>query len=348
MKEARLRTGANALFCVSKDVQGPATLGFIEPAVLLPPSFLTLGEDAQRSIVCHELLHVRRNDWLVTFLEEVAGALLWFHPAVWWLLAEAKLTREQLVDAEVVQMTGPAPYIEALLSMAVVSKGRLAVPAAPFFTEGHLVHRMRSLLANTRRSFLRLCASYVSAACVLGLVGWTVLVLFPLNGEAQVVITSAGLRPPVVDLVQGKRALKAAARQMQFKLRVPAPQGAVPDVVYFMNVEPPTGGQDVGMASPPPPPPPPPGPPGPPLKVFGLGVRALRPGAIASPEEVQRFMASFPERSLVEVIQGEDGTVHKVTVTRRPADATTSIPFDAHIFDSLAGPAAAGATNGVH
>src|SRR5436190_2971147 len=182
IREARTFTGAEALFCISKDVAGPATLGFFDPVVLLPATFLSLDEDAQRSIACHELMHVRRKDWLVTLLEEVAGSLFWFHPAIRFLIAKAKLTREQVVDAEVVRMNAPGPYIDALLSMAVASKPRLALPAAPFFTEGHLAHRMRALLASPRRSLTRLCISYACTACVLVLAGWAVLILFPLNG----------------------------------------------------------------------------------------------------------------------------------------------------------------------
>jgi len=45
-------------------------------------------------------LHVRRHDWLITLIEELAGTLLWFNPAIWLLLAQTRLAREQLVDAE--------------------------------------------------------------------------------------------------------------------------------------------------------------------------------------------------------------------------------------------------------
>jgi beta-lactamase regulating signal transducer with metallopeptidase domain len=335
IRDARKYTLADALFCVSEDVDGPATLGYRNPVVLVPRSFLALDEDAQRSIACHELLHVRRNDWLVTIVEEVAGAVFWFHPAVGWLLAKAKLTREQLVDAEVVRMTAPAPYIEALLSMAVVSKGRLALPAAPFFTEGHLAHRMRALLSNPRRSWWRLSISYVSAVCFLGVTAWVVLVFFPLNGEAQVVMS---------------------ARPNDFNVLVTAPPITQRDVIYFENFEA-SGrfsgivggcpGCDAGLLPPPPPPPPPPPMPGPSIR-SERGIRILRPGQFASPEDIQSFIASLPERSLVEVTQAEDGTIQRVMVqSRRLSDAKTSIPIGAGTFFHVAGPDPADSANGV-
>jgi beta-lactamase regulating signal transducer with metallopeptidase domain len=323
IREARRYTGADALFCLSEDVSGPATLGCREPVVLLPRSFLTMDEEAQRGIACHELLHVRRGDWLATIIEEVAGAVFWFHPAVRWLLAKAKLTREQLVDAEVVRMTAPAPYIQALLSMAVVSKGRLALPAAPFFTEGHLLHRMRSLLSNPQRSWWRLGISYVSAVCFLGVTAWVVLVFFPLNGEAQIVMT---------------------ARPTEFNVRVTAPPVTQRDVLYYANFE--ASGRFSGLLRPPPPPPPPPMPEQP-IRV-GRGIRVLRPGQFASPEEIQRFIASFPERSLVEVTQADDGTIRKVLVqARRLADAKTSIPVGVGTFIHIVGSNPAEPANGI-
>ena len=38
--------------------------------------------------------------WIV--LEEHARALFWFHPAVWWLIDQLQLTREQVIDQLVV------------------------------------------------------------------------------------------------------------------------------------------------------------------------------------------------------------------------------------------------------
>jgi len=119
IKQACLRTQADALFCVSQKGIGPVTFGFFRPVVLLPESFVSLDAEEQCGIACHELLHVRRRDWLVTVIEEVIAALFWFHPAFWWLVVQARLAREQLVDAEVVSlMSSREPYINALLIMA--------------------------------------------------------------------------------------------------------------------------------------------------------------------------------------------------------------------------------------
>ncbi|MEO8372527.1 MAG: M56 family metallopeptidase, partial [Candidatus Solibacter sp.] len=90
---------------ISDAVSSPVTFGFIQPTVLLPANFHELEASAQEAILCHEVLHVRRKDWLWTVAEEMIRCVFWFHPAIWWLLGEIGLAREQVVDREVVEVT---------------------------------------------------------------------------------------------------------------------------------------------------------------------------------------------------------------------------------------------------
>jgi beta-lactamase regulating signal transducer with metallopeptidase domain len=335
IREARQLTGSDATFRVSATIDGPSTMGWIDPVVLLPPSFLSLDKDAQRGIACHELLHVRRRDWLVTILEELAGAVFWFNPGVWWLLAQAKLSREQLVDGEVVQLTAREPYIQALLSMAVVSRGRWALPAASFFTRGHLIRRMRLLLDDARKSAVRLFLSYTAIGCTLAIVMWSAFTWLPLARDPHIVIAA----PPAQPVRLSIRHLDApmARRMAEFYMRLPAPEEEE-DLRYFVQVTPADvpGAAEVQeniLAFGPPPPPPPPPPTSGPFSFLALrGVRMVRPGEIASPEEIQKLRDALGERAVLEVQQAEDGTVQRVTIqARRLRDEAnsvrTSIPF---------------------
>lgn len=182
--QARSIVKADAVFCAATGV-GPVTFGFFRSVVLLPESFASLEPQAQLGIACHELLHVRRNDWLVTLLEEVVASLFWFHPAIWWMLGQTRLAREQVVDAEVVRLTSaPEPYIHALLAIAG-ARARLDLAPAPLFLhKRHLIQRMHFLLSEDSMSKLRLFCSYASMAAILALGGWAVLVSFPLVGRA--------------------------------------------------------------------------------------------------------------------------------------------------------------------
>ena len=96
-EDLQRRLGVFADVQVSGDVSGPVTFGFLRPVILLPEGCL---ED--ESIACHELVHVRRRDWLFTVIEECVLSVFWFHPAMWWMVAEIQLAREEAVDREVV------------------------------------------------------------------------------------------------------------------------------------------------------------------------------------------------------------------------------------------------------
>src|SRR5262245_41646083 len=165
--------GANAQFRASESIQGPVTFGFRRPVVLLPQSFLEMSPDAQLNVACHELLHVRRNDWLMTVLEEFAASFLWFQPTVWLLVSEIRLSREQLVDAQVISLTDSREsYIDALCSLANAKWEADLSVASLFSRKRQLLQRMHFLLSEVSLSKFRLLSSYASIAAMLALTGW--------------------------------------------------------------------------------------------------------------------------------------------------------------------------------
>jgi len=73
---------AEADLRISAAIASPVTFGFRKPVVLLPARFPELDAPIQEAILCHEVLHVRRHDWLFTVAEELVRAVFWFHPAI--------------------------------------------------------------------------------------------------------------------------------------------------------------------------------------------------------------------------------------------------------------------------
>src|SRR5262245_12826202 len=107
----------------------------------------------QDAILCHEMLHVERRDWLFTLLEELVRAVFWFHPAIWWLLGEIQLAREQAVDREVVDRTqAREAYVDTLLAIAGAGAQPDLAPAPLFLRKRHLKQRVVSILKEVRMS----------------------------------------------------------------------------------------------------------------------------------------------------------------------------------------------------
>jgi len=351
IRRARELTRADARFGISRHIDGPATVGHIDPMVLLPESFPMLDHEAQLSIACHELLHVKRNDWMVTLVEEIAAALFWFHPAIWLLLSQAKLSREQIVDAEVVTLTSaPAPYVQALLVMAGAAKSFSAIPAALFLTEGHLPRRVRALLSKHRNSGARLFLSYVSIAALLTIAAWCAMVWFPLTGDAQTVEAAAlaHIHPPI--LVARAKAPTSETNPSTFTIRVPGPEAPAQDTLFYSRgtVSGPEPNRIIIVLRPPSLPSPPfPGPFG---VLAGQGIRLFRPGDRVTSEEIADMQAAIGARALLEVTQNEDGTVRRITLQgRRLSDEIHTRPFNLGSESDSAIPAdSTGAADSVH
>jgi TonB family protein len=172
LRDAQALVGVEPTFYFSERVSVPVTFGWLDPAVILPAPFEQMDESYQRAIACHELLHVARRDWLVNLFEELVLAFFWFHPAVWWAMRSIRLAREQVVDNEVVALTGARkPYLHALLEIAGAARA-MPVPAPLFLLENQLARRVALLVKDVRMSKRRLIASLVIALAVLVATGW--------------------------------------------------------------------------------------------------------------------------------------------------------------------------------
>ncbi|HXB74220.1 MAG TPA: M56 family metallopeptidase [Candidatus Acidoferrales bacterium] len=171
---------------ISDAVASPVTFGFRKPVVLLPARFPELNAALQEAILCHEGLHVRRRDWLFTLAEEVVRAVFWFHPAIWWLLGEIGLAREQAVDREVIALTHQREeYLDALLAIAGAGPQLDLAPAPLFLRKRHLKQRVVSILKEVRMSKARLISALTAGLGILAVACWFVTSTFPLTAAPQ-------------------------------------------------------------------------------------------------------------------------------------------------------------------
>ena len=170
LRNALAEVRAHAEFYYANPLAGPVTFGFFRPLVLLPFSFIQMPVEAQRAVAVHELLHVRRNDWLAGLIEELLVAAFWFHPAVWLIVSEIRLAREQAVDRAAVELLGDrAGYAQTLLAMSGTAPPPDCALAGPFLGRGHLFKRIHSLLKENSMPVHRTVFAYgVVVAVVAG------------------------------------------------------------------------------------------------------------------------------------------------------------------------------------
>lgn len=136
--QARLHTLAQALgmgarrrvallICDSSE-DGPFAAGLLRPVVVMPAALLLrMPADLLEALIAHELAHIRRHDYLVNLLQGVVEALLFYHPAVWWLSRRIRIERELVADDLAATATG-APRRLAL-ALAELDRHRASASA---------------------------------------------------------------------------------------------------------------------------------------------------------------------------------------------------------------------------
>lgn len=196
-----LDRSADASVMISDEVEGPATIGVRRPIILLPRSVLHMSAAVQRAIVCHELVHVRRRDWLATIGEEIWCALLWFHPAARIIASRLSLARETVVDEITIRLTRDRrAYAEALLAFSDPQPH--VVGATPFIGRHTLSQRISLIAQEVPMSRFRAASSLAVALAVAG--GMTMLAAdrLPMSAsgpvQAEVFTPGNGVTLPTV------------------------------------------------------------------------------------------------------------------------------------------------------
>ena len=115
---------------VSSDrVEMPFACGLVQPTIVLPASAASWGDDLRRTVLFHELAHVRRRDLVGHTLGRFACALYWFHPLVWTAAKRLRAESERACDDLVLSCGARASdYAEHLLRM-VIGVRRHGAPA---------------------------------------------------------------------------------------------------------------------------------------------------------------------------------------------------------------------------
>jgi HEAT repeat protein/beta-lactamase regulating signal transducer with metallopeptidase domain len=116
---ARLDVGPVAGVVISSHAAMPFTYGLFRPVIVLPASAEEWTTERCRSVLLHELAHVRRRDLLTNAVVQIACVVYWFHPLVWLAARRVRIEAERACDALVVRAGMlPSDYAGDLLEIA--------------------------------------------------------------------------------------------------------------------------------------------------------------------------------------------------------------------------------------
>ena len=127
-------------------VSVPMTWSLFRPVILVPAGSAAWSEEIKRSVLLHELGHIRRGDGLMLLLGRLACVAYWFHPLAWLAARQLRKTSEQAADDLVLAShVAPPDYAEHLVGIAARMRGlhlfgHVALPmASPSDLEGRVL-----------------------------------------------------------------------------------------------------------------------------------------------------------------------------------------------------------------
>src|SRR5450432_829962 len=113
----QFRITQNIVLLQSELIKIPAVIGLFKPFILFPAGFAsTLSIDEVKTILLHELAHIKRMDQFVNLLQCLMDMVFFFNPAVLWLSKLIIEEREACCDDIVINYSNNIPgYIRTIL-----------------------------------------------------------------------------------------------------------------------------------------------------------------------------------------------------------------------------------------
>ena len=103
---AKLQINRTVVLLESIYMKIPVVIGHMKPVILMPAGLLmSLPPEQAEAILLHELAHIKRNDYLVNFLQYAAETIFFFNPAILWVSGWIREERETCCDDIALEQT---------------------------------------------------------------------------------------------------------------------------------------------------------------------------------------------------------------------------------------------------
>jgi beta-lactamase regulating signal transducer with metallopeptidase domain len=154
----------------------PMLVGVLRPRIVLPESVVArLSPEELRNVLAHELVHWRRRDTWIGWLQVFVQGVFWFHPLVWWANTRIRHERECACDETVLREANcdRDGYGETIVRVLTAARGQSLVMAnmvGVFERGSQLQLRLEEIMSfdpNKRRFGWLSRAALVAAALVL-------------------------------------------------------------------------------------------------------------------------------------------------------------------------------------
>lgn len=163
-------------------VTTPVLLGLFHPAIILPDK---MYEDINlRSILMHEMTHMKRYDIAIKWLLIWAGALHWFNPIIYFVRREVGRSCELACDESVIKEFNNdemRQYGDTLIAVAAGTVRKRSIPVTMIENKKNLKERLEAIMKHKKYSRKHV----MIASVILGLIFCGIFRLVSLSGTVK-------------------------------------------------------------------------------------------------------------------------------------------------------------------
>ena len=165
----RLGIHQSIQFWWSEKILDPVTIGHFKPMILLPVGMINaLTVEEVEMILLHELMHIRRRDFLINVLQTLMEVVFFYHPLVWWMSKTLRTLREHSCDDGAINCCqDPQLYAKTLLhlqKLQLLTTNPLAMQMSKLFT-----HRIKRLFGYQEQAISTRSKSVVFSIMIVSL-----------------------------------------------------------------------------------------------------------------------------------------------------------------------------------
>lgn len=165
----------------STHIQAPVVIGYLKPMILIPLGMLSgLSAEQLESVILHELIHIRRSDYLINIVQSFVEGLFFYNPFVWMLSGIMRREREHCCDDEVVLRQGkPLAYAQALATLEEVRLSRSGLSVSLAENKKELLNRIKRIMETSVHRYSGRERMIPAALLVIGLLSASWMTIQP-------------------------------------------------------------------------------------------------------------------------------------------------------------------------
>ena len=130
----------------------PFTYGLLRPRIVLPLNLMNIGDEGLGFIITHEMVHIKKWDYLKKLLISTTLVMYWFDPLVWVMYILSNRDIEYDCDERVVNIMGGESrkgYASTILML--IERGNGSVLSGNSFSGGTEEERIKTIISSGKK-----------------------------------------------------------------------------------------------------------------------------------------------------------------------------------------------------